>query len=1088
MDVAPTGTPDPVEPSYAVAPSALDERHAADIAALHAVADFTAEDPESHLTVLLEAGCGVLDADIALLLTGDGPRLTVRVAAGPRVAHAPAVGEQLTDRRVSEVLQRGQTVASLSAPAAASGSDLGPGVVVASPVTVGGRVSGAIAFTAGPSDPFTARQLALVDLVADGASRILERQADHAERLRLETRARAAIELIPDPVVRVRRDGQRLALDDGRVLGAFDPCGVVGSLEPSAPSDVVDADVVDRVRTTVASVLDSGRLTTEVFASGPERSARRVEARFVPAAADEALCIVRDITDRYRGEVALAEQLAFEALATSISTELIGSASDDLDAAIERGLGEIATFFAADVAYIDEMTHDGSALQASYQWSRKPIGSWRRGGRLDVEGHAWLVEGLAAERHVFIRSSDEMPAKATETSLADIDDKGALWLRLGYGGELVGVLTLTWRTHEPPLGDDVLGLIHYAADAFLGAIRRRTVSLLADGQAEVFELIARGAPIATALASARSLVKRHVLGAEVVIATVDDAGRLDLVAGPHEPTWNQWFRSVEPSLATPFGQAVATGEPVLVADVAGDPRFDTGSLPSAGLRSAALYPVRSPRSGQTLAVVAVLGHHSGAPHLRPSVRDSVVPLVTVAVERSLDERRLAFQATHDPLTGVANRAALIDRLDLALARSRRSGRPVAVLFCDLDGFKGVNDRYGHDRGDRLLVEVANRIVSAVRPSDTVCRTGGDEFVVVCEDLSDARQSEEIVGRVRNAIESHPIDLEEAQLEVRASVGVSVADAHVDDAERVVRSADLAMYAIKKARAGRTGPQRDAALATPVAPSVIDLGTGRLSRPVVGIDLLAAEFDAGFHSGQLGVVHQPLVGRDGTLAGVEALVCWDHPHRGQLRAGRVLAAIGSDPERHALLGRWIRREALASRARCNDSFGIDAPVHVNVAGIELEGPGFLAALQADLDQAGVGPDAMVLEVAERDLAGDTALTVLADLARAGIAVIVDGAGEGGLPLTALADLPVRGIKIGAALVARISEHDPHGVEVVRSLVLLAHGLGWQSMAVGVETEHQRAVLFGFGVRCLQGRAVAMPVSADGLSAWLAGRSR
>lgn len=969
MDAASTGAPDPADDTYIVEPTPRDVRHAADIAALHAVADFSASEPESHLAVLLEAGCGVLDADIGLLLQGDGPSLTVVVAAGPRIADAPVAGTLLTDRRVSDVVRRGHTVASLNAPAAESGSDLGLGVVVASPVTVSGRVTGAIAFKAGPSAPFTAHQLALVDLVADGASRILERQADHDERVRLETR----------------------------------------------------------------------------------------------------------------------EQLAFEALATAISTELIGCPSEELDVAIERGLGEIATFFAADVAYIDEMTPDGSTLQASHHWTRSPTTQWPGDGRLHAAGLAWLVECFEGGRHVFIRAKGDMPPQAITASLVDVDDKGALWVRLGYGGELVGVLALTWTTHEPPLGEEVLGLIQFAADAFLGAIRRRTISLVADGEAEVFELIARGAPIATALASARSLVKRHVLAAEVVIATVDDAGRLDLVAGPQELSWAQWFRSVEPGLTSPFGQAVTTGEPVLVSDVEGDPRFDPGSLPSPDLRSAALYPARSPRSGRTLAVVAVLGNDRGALRLRPSVRDSVVSLVTVAVERSVDERRLAFQATHDPLTGVANRAALIDRLDVALARSRRSGRPVAVLFCDLDGFKGVNDRYGHDRGDRLLVEVANRIVSAVRPSDTVCRTGGDEFVVVCEDLSDARQSEEIAERVRDAIGSRPVGLEEAQLEVRASVGVSVADAHVDDAERVVRAADLAMYAIKQSQAGRNRPESDAAPRHDVSASAIATRTDRPTRPLAGIDLLAAEFDAGFHSGQLGVVHQPIVGRDGTLVGVEALVCWNHPQRGQLRAGRVLAAAGSDPVRHALLGQWIRREALASRARCMDSFGLDAPVHVNVAGLELESPGFTAALASDLDRAGVGHDAMVLEVAERDLSSETARAVMADLARTGFSVMVDGAGEGGLPLTDLADLPVQGIKIGPALVARINDQDPHGVEVVRSLVLLAHGLGWQSMAVGVETEQQRAVLFGFGVRCLQGRAVAMPVSAEGLTAWLAGRS-
>jgi diguanylate cyclase (GGDEF)-like protein len=151
---------------------------------------------------------------------------------------------------------------------------------------------------------------------------------------------------------------------------------------------------------------------------------------------------------------------------------------------------------------------------------------------------------------------------------------------------------------------------------------------------------------------------------------------------------------------------------------------------------------------------------------------------------------------------VGNRAGLLDRLHLALARARRTDRRVAVLFCDLDGFKAVNDRFGHDVGDRMLVEVATRIREAVRPSDTVARTGGDEFVVVCDDLDDEEQAQAIADRVTEAVEGSPIRLGEVDLGVAISIGIALADAVLNHPDRLLHAADLAMYRAKEEGRGR----------------------------------------------------------------------------------------------------------------------------------------------------------------------------------------------------------------------------------------------------------------------------------------------
>ncbi|MEZ5204647.1 MAG: diguanylate cyclase [Acidimicrobiales bacterium] len=1082
----------------------LADRHADDVAALHRVSSLAPGDPDERLAALVEAGCRALGLGRGFVLVRAGTELEVRVAAGPDDHAGPAQGVRIVDWRLDDVLARQATVAALGGPGSpdAPGA-LGTGSMVACPLWVTGRVAGALAFAdTGQHAPFSSWQLALVDLVADGAARILEHEADIRAMVRLESQAQAMIDLMPDPIVRLDRHGQQLAPDGRGVLGPFDP---TASFRPAGTAAL--PATFERVERAVSSALASGRLQSEVFAAGPDGGDRRVEARFVPAEGEVVLCIVRDITERHRAELALAEQVAFEALVASISTRLIGCSPELLDGAIESGLGEIAAFFSADRAFIDELSPDGATLRVSHQWSRDPARPTRgRGERVDVTGFGWLTARFERAGHVYARGPGSIPREATEQSLVDPEDKGVLWVRLGYGGELVGVLGLTWKVHEPPPSDEVLGLVRFAADAFLGALRRRSVALLADGQAEVFELIARGAPVATALLAARSLLERHTLGATVVVATVEDGGVLSLVTDgteDHERAAQAWFANLEPGLGNPFGQAVVTGEPVMVANAFGDPRYDGSVLPDPTFLSATILPVRSSRNGRTLAVVGLLGREPGAPIARPAVRDSVLSLVTVAVERSIDERRLAHQATHDSLTGVGNRAALLDRLELALARARRSGRAVAVLFCDLDGFKAINDRHGHDRGDRLLIEVAARVGRAVRPSDTVCRTGGDEFVIVCEDLADADQAHAIAERVRSTVESTPVEIGELRLPVAISVGVATADLALDDPDRLLRTADLAMYARKQQRAAARAGSDDGSsdgIGRAVPPTVIDLagvearaslvdagrepGDGSAVLGAARSDPFAADLVRAIAEGTLQLVHQPLVGRDGTLSGVEALVRWDHPVLGPVGPARILSAAEGEGSA-ADLGRWVLHQALADRRRWIVACGSPAPVpvHLNLSAGELGSGALLPMLQDELAGAGLEPDSLVLEVRERLLVDPSHAAKVAELTGAGFEVLVENAGQGGLSLSDLAGQRVRGLKLGHAVVSRIHEDDPLGVEVARSLVLLAHGLGWRSLAVGVESDHQRAVLFGFGVDAVQGRVVTMPLTVADLVDWL-----
>ena len=254
------------------------------------------------------------------------------------------------------------------------------------------------------------------------------------------------------------------------------------------------------------------------------------------------------------------------------------------------------------------------------------------------------------------------------------------------------------------------------------------------------------------------------------------------------------------------------------------------------------------------------------------------------------------------------------------------------------------------------------------------------------------------------------------------------------------------------------------------------------------DPFGLELADAIERGGLHLVHQPLVGRDGSVAGIEALLRWDHPMLGAVGPERIVTAAASE-DLAGPLGRWVRRTALAERRRWIGRLRapVPVPVHLNVSDAELALPHFVETVLSDLDEAGMDADAVVLEVRERHLSDPANREVVANLARAGIEVLVENAGQGGVSLADLAGLSVRGLKLGQSLVARIREDDPFGVEVARSLVLLAHGLGWRSLAVGVETEHQRAVLFGFGVDAVQGRVATMGLPRDELLEWLSSRT-
>ncbi len=449
---------------------------------------------------------------------------------------------------------------------------------------------------------------------------------------------------------------------------------------------------------------------------------------------------------------------------------------------------------------------------------------------------------------------------------------------------------------------------------------------------------------------------------------------------------------------------------------------------------------------------------------RRDAQGRVVEMIALArdiTERRRMERALQHQATHDALTGLPNRALLADRLDQALAAATRSGRPLAVLVLDLDGFKVVNDAAGHAVGDLLLVETAHRLRSALQPGDSVARFGGDEFVIICAD-ADADVAATVAGRLHDAL-GPAMEVEGQRHHVTASIGIALSPPL--RGEDLMQSADVAMYEAKS-----TGRARSRLFETPMAERAqSQLELSLQLREAVADDALELHY-------------QPVVDlTTGALAGVEALTRWNRPGRSAVPPS-VFIAVAEQTGLITALDRWVIDRACRDGATmvATGLLGEHGHVAVNVGVRDvcdaLVGPMVVDAVAAA--GPGFGYDRLVVEVTETAVMDDSvaAQQVLRELQELGIGVALDDFGTGYSSLTHLQQLPISVLKIDASFVRQITEQ-PHHLAIATSLVDLATALGIRTVAEGVETREQLHLLQRMGCAAGQGwlwsRAVSLP---------------
>ena len=528
-----------------------------------------------------------------------------------------------------------------------------------------------------------------------------------------------------------------------------------------------------------------------------------------------------------------------------------------------------------------------------------------------------------------------------------------------------------------------------------------------------------------------------------------------------------WLANDVGRLATPIVNDPSKGlveclveGPTITDDMAKEDRFEAPALERRGVTSAINVLI-----GQGDLKYGILGAYSIESRSftldDANFLQAVGHVLGAAIERRRTEERARHDALHDPLTGMPNRSLLLDRLEQALGRCERRGSQIALLFLDIDNFKLVNDSLGHSAGDELLQAVAPRLQGAVRPSDTVARFGGDEFVVLAEDIEDERSARTLTERIAAAFTS-PFLLRGESHVVSASTGVVMCAGGDVEPEDLLRDADAAMYRAKERGRGRYEMFDDAMRARVV---------GRLNTE--------NELRRALAEDELVVHYQPYYSlADQTIAGVEALVRWEHPERGLLLPGEFIP-VAEESGLIVPLGAVVMRQACHDASRWHEacSGASDLRLTVNLSPRQAAQPGLVELVATTLADTGFEARCLGVEITEGVVMEEATgqIEALEGLRELGVRLVVDDFGTGYSSLAYLSRFSLDVLKIDRSFVAGLDSGESSEA-IVAAIVAMASALGLFVIPEGIETEAQLAKLTELGCRFGQGFRFSRAVEA------------
>jgi len=447
---------------------------------------------------------------------------------------------------------------------------------------------------------------------------------------------------------------------------------------------------------------------------------------------------------------------------------------------------------------------------------------------------------------------------------------------------------------------------------------------------------------------------------------------------------------------------------------------------------------------------------------------SLVAVIEDISQRKQFEEDLMHQASHDALTGLANRMLLLDRAGQAIAQARRRHHHVGLLFLDLDRFKTINDSLGHDAGDRVIIEVGRRLQQTVRAVDTVARLGGDEFVVLLADLPQERVAVSMAQAILDVL-LEPMLIQGHEVAPVASIGISVYPAHGDDAKALLKNADAAMYQAKSLGRGN-----------------YQFYTREMNESTLGRLSLESGLRHAIDRGELYLLYQPQVDlSSGRILGVEALLRWQPAQQALVMPG-VFIPIAEETGLIAPIGEWMLRQACAQQVAWRLAGLPEIRVAVNLSARQFRQPGLDAMVARALADTGCSPRSLELEITETVLMErpDSAAQVLRRLSAMGVQLAIDDFGTGYSSLAYLKRFPIDALKIDRSFVHDIP-HDADDAAIAGAVIAVAHSMGLSVVAEGIENAAQCQFLHGLRCDQAQGYYFSPPVSAAALAQLLTG---
>ncbi|MFP4207987.1 MAG: EAL domain-containing protein [Wenzhouxiangella sp.] len=752
------------------------------------------------------------------------------------------------------------------------------------------------------------------------------------------------------------------------------------------------------------------------------------------------LAVGREISEERKQRQREQFNQRFRELVADIAAGFVSAADHaEFEALIERALGELGRLFEVDRAYLFRFSAGMTSASNTHEWCAPGIAPQRaKLQELSLADKHWWMDQWLEKQPIRIEQVDRMPSEAAgEQALLQAQSIQSLVClpMLGEQSRLLGFIGFDSVRSTRRWPDEQVAMLQVVADIMAGAlVRRDAIQALAESEANYREL------------AEESRSFRWQVDTDGLYTDVDPLVTQVLGYRPEELVGEKYFFD----LAPPSDREELKREGLLQI--------------RSGRRHSGFQNRVQTRDGRIIWVSTTILPVFDPDGQLLGVRGSDTDIT----ERKQAEQQLQYLAHHDLLTDLPNRALLADRLQQAMAQTDRRDELLGVACLDLDAFKPINDRFGHEVGDRLLVEVARRMQRAVRQGDTVARLGGDEFALVLVGLSDTEASQPLIRRLLQAV-AEPVHHDGHVLEISASLGISFyPQGDGIDADQLLRQADQAMYQAKlagKNRYHRFDAEHDRHLRS---------SHRRIER-----------IRQGLADHEFVLYYQPKVDMQaGRVIGMEALIRWQHPEEGLLPPAAFLPLLAQ----HQLmiqLGDWVIESVLA-RITAWRQAGLELPVSINVDPLQLTQPDFIERLGDALDRyPAVQAGDLELEVLETS-ALDEAVPMVEIIEAAdhlGVNFSLDDFGTGYSSLTYLKRLPVATLKIDRSFVLDML-NDPDDLAILQGVIHLARTFRKDVIAEGVETEAHGKMLLQLGCRQGQGYAISRPMPGEEVADWIA----